>query len=237
MAVKRQAESESLNRERDFEAEEKIRPEFEGSNRWKHWSEDWLWMELSGPEFEDSTPVQVNLASGHIMFYPLMDLETEVMIRDAGSKQEDPPGRCYLQLDERQMPYVPPEVAKWMSDNLDTEVNCKARMAGIYLVTTQKHIQNRIITQFFCNQDGPFYQDQLARAVIEKVIKTEASQGLPLLIFTARTLLSAEPDRYQSRQYFPQEVWDKPWPGQVPSERRRNKIPKKWSQGAPKPSK
>ena len=165
------------------------------------------------------------------MYYPLDDIETEAMIKDAGSKQEDPPGRCYQQLDKRGMAFIPPEVHDWLSENLDTEINVKARMAAIYLVTTTKAIQDRVITELYCNHDGQYYQDKLARAIIEKVVKTEAKEGIPLFLFTGETLLSAEPDTYKAQQYFPQEVWEKPWPGQVPSERQRNKMPKTWTHG------
>ena len=81
------------------------------------------------------------------MYYPLDDIETEVMIKDAGSKQEDPPGRCYQQLDERGMPFIPPEVHDWLSENLDTEINVKARMAAIYLVTTTGSHHHRLLLQ------------------------------------------------------------------------------------------
>ena len=79
-------------------------------------------MELSGPEFGELTPVQINLVSGHIMHYPLEDAETEAMIKDAGRKQEDPPGRCFRQM-KNNWGYTPPEVDEWLSENLDTEIN------------------------------------------------------------------------------------------------------------------
>ena len=101
------------------------------------------------------------------------------------------------------MPFIPPEVATWMGENLDTEINVKARTAAIYLVTTTKAIQDRIINNFYCNQDGQYHQDRLARAVIEKVVKLEAKEGHPLFLFTGETLLNAEPNKYKAQQYFP----------------------------------
>ena len=71
---------------------------------------------------------------------------------------------------------------------------------------------------------------------MEKVIEWEARDGVPLFLFTPKTLLEAQPDRFQEPLSFPQEVWEKPWPGQTPSQRHRNKIPKKSSQEKPKES-
>ena len=68
---------------------------------------------------------------------------------------------------------------------------------------------------------GIFYQDKLARSVIEKVVRTEAKEGIPLFLFTGETLLNAEPDTFRSQQSFEFEVLEKP-----PSDRFRNKIPK-----------
>ena len=58
------------------------------------------------------------------------------------------------------------------------------------------------------------------------MIGWEARDGEPLFIFTPTTLLEAEPDRFREHRPLTQEVWEKPWPGQVPSERRKNKMPK-----------
>ena len=91
---------------------------------------------------------------------------------------------------------------EWIQDNLETEVNIKSRMAAIYLCTTKNYYQHRIISSLYYNRDNQTIQDKLSRAVMEKVIEWEARDGEPLLIFTPKTLLEAEPDRYQAQQYF-----------------------------------
>merc|ERR1712020_342378 len=98
--------------------------------------------------------------------------------------------------------YTPPEVEKWISDNLDADINLKARMAAVYLMTTTKEIQDRVIDGLYCNHDGDFYQDKIARSVIEKVVRTEAKEGIPLFLFTGHELLNAEPDTFRTQQNF-----------------------------------
>ena len=65
---------------------------------------------------------------------------------------------------------------------------------------------------------------------MEKIIEWEARDGEPQFIYTPETFLEAQPDRFQEPLSFTQEVWEKPWPGQTPSQRHRNKIPKKSGQ-------
>ena len=42
---------------------------------------------------------------------------------------------------------------------------------------------------------------------MEKLLDWEAQEGLPLLVFTANTLIEAEPDRFQAQQYFSKDIW------------------------------
>ena len=78
-----------------------------------------------------------------------------------------------------------------------------------------------MIASYYNNIGRQAVQDKLARAVMEKLLEWEAAEGLPLFIFTARSLLEAGPDVCSAQQYFPDEAWEKPWPGQ----KARNKFP------------
>ena len=65
--------------------------------------------------------------------------------------------------------YTPPEVEKWISDNLDADVNLKARMAAVYLMTTTPEIQERVIDGLYCNHDGEFIKIKLLDQSLKKL--------------------------------------------------------------------
>ena len=120
------------------------------------------------------------------------------MLRDAARKLEYPPGRCYWHLAADRKPFHNPKVEKWIRANLETEVNLKSRMAAIFLRTTKIANQDGVIASYYNNMGTQAVQDKLARAVMEKLLEWEAAEGLPLLVFTASSLLEAGPDQYNA---------------------------------------
>ena len=138
------------------------------------------------------------------------DNEAEIFLRDAARKKEYPPGTCNWKVTVDGKPILDPDVEDWIQTNLDGNVNLKSRLAAIFVRTTKPEIQQQVIGTYY-NQNIGSQDDteQLARAVLERVITLVAANGVPVQIFTPRSMLEAAPDQYQPQQYFHADNWKK----------------------------